>query len=823
MLLSLGALLMAAAATMLSTSIAAELIAAGRARDYLTSFAEQRARLASDQGLRRAEVVPVTDPAEPTRLPRYFDPVAARGDLTLRPTSVLRASLLATDGTIVYRDPASPITPLQPATLEAARSAMQRGETIAVLDEASPSTIYAVIRGQERGLSVLTPVVVDGRSIAVYWLELGPTFASVVRSPLIPYHLAGLVAIGLIVAAALVWVLSESRVQARVKVTLLEEELAAQRWLAKSREERLSAFMGNSADIVTILSPDAEVRYQSPLAEQTWGPQPSGSGGILSRLHPEDLNAVGVLLRQVAAKPGAQFSTEVRLKHLDNSWHVFDLTAKNLVHDRHIDGILATWRDCTERKLFEEQLRELAYHDTLTALPNRALFMDRLQAALARSGGRRRPIGVLFLDLDNFKTINDGLGHDAGDRLLRDVAHRLRRIMRPGDTVARFGGDEFTVLLEDIDGEAAASEMADRIATALRPPTTIDGHEVFPAFSIGIAVSSPEVATAESLLRNADSAMYHAKANGKARAELFDASMVEVNVDRLELEADLRHAIERDELRVLYQPIVSLESGRVLEAEALVRWQHPRHGLVSPGRFIPIAEETGLVVPIGNWVLEEACRQTHIWNTRYGGERAITVGVNLAARQLMQPDLVTQVADVLLRTGLEPARLKLEITESVLVQDTAAAIERMMGLKWLGVQLAIDDFGTGYSSLAYLKQFPVDTLKIDRAFVSGLGRDANDSAIVQSVISLGRALGLSITGEGIETPRQIEALRELGCDRGQGFYFARPQLDEVVGQMISRGTTKIDVLTPSASVSPDLWSETRAEPRIGNARQSPAA
>jgi diguanylate cyclase (GGDEF)-like protein len=439
-------------------------------------------------------------------------------------------------------------------------------------------------------------------------------------------------------------------------------------------------------------------------------------------------------------------------------------------------------REVIERARAEAALSRLAFYDTLTELPNRALFLDRLDHALNRADRTHRSIAVMFLDLDNFKVVNDSLGHTVGDLLLSTVSERLRSSLRMSDTVARFGGDEFTILLEDLDGPDGALPTAERIVEAVREPVLLEGTEVVPSFSIGIVIGTPGRDRPDELLRNADLAMYRAKVNGKARFEVFDQSMNAHAKERLELEAELRRALERHELRLHYQPIVSFDTGQIRAVEALARWQHPRRGLVSPVQFIPIAEETGLIVPLGRWVLEEACRQIKQWQTIHPEAVQLLVSVNLSGRQLQTPRFVDEVRQVLADCDFDPACLQLEITETAVMKDTNATIKALHELKELGVKLAIDDFGTGYSSLSYLRQFPVDMLKIDRSFVDGLGREAHDTELVRSVIAMAKSLSLAVTSEGIETTEQLHQLLELGCDRGQGFYFARPLPPEAFGR-----------------------------------------
>ena len=421
-----------------------------------------------------------------------------------------------------------------------------------------------------------------------------------------------------------------------------------------------------------------------------------------------------------------------------------------------------------------EQLTQQAFRDSLTELPNRALFMDRLSHGLTRAKRRHEHLAVLFLDLDRFKVINDTLGHAVGDQVLVEVSNRLSGAVRPGDTVARLGGDEFGLLLEDVADAETAEAVAERIEAELSKSLLFEGREVFITASIGIALSSARLGMPEEILRDADLAMYHAKAKGKARHEVFDSSMSASALDRMDLEMDLRSAISRHEFRLHYQPILRLDTGRITEVEALIRWQHAKRGLLQPDSFIGLTEETGLIVPIGQWVLTEACRQARVWQLEFPSAPPLVMSVNLSAKQFQNPSLVEEVTQALTESGLDAASLKLEITESVVMQDAPATLAKLQELKDLGIRLAIDDFGTGYSSLGYLKSFPVDTLKIDRSFVKGLSKDGNDSAIVRAVVTVAKSLNMDVTAEGVETDEQRVELKALGCDRGQGFLFARP-------------------------------------------------
>ncbi len=444
--------------------------------------------------------------------------------------------------------------------------------------------------------------------------------------------------------------------------------------------------------------------------------------------------------------------------------------------------------EALQRRRRYSQALEMAHqalHDALTGLPNRLLVGERLEQALARSARSGTEVAVLFIDLDRFKLINDSRGHAAGDELLVTVAERLRRVVRADDVMARFGGDEFVVVVEDRAAAFEASVMAERILAELRQPVIVDGQEVFLSASVGIATSDG-IGSPNSLLRDADAAMYRAKAKGRDRAEFFDATMQTEATEHLEIQSALHRAIERDELRVYYQPVIDLVSGAVAGVEALVRWQHPQHGLVSPASFIPLAEDTGLIVPIGAWVLDQATDQLARWRQQSWG-RSLTVSVNLSARQLRQPELIPTLMASLLATGLDPGALCLELTETTFMEDAGSHRETLTGLRDLGLGLAIDDFGTGYSSLTYLKRFPVSVLKIDQAFVRGLGEDAADTAIVKSVIDLAHALGLVVVAEGVETADQMVYLRALGCDMGQGYYFARPQPAEDIEALLEAG------------------------------------
>jgi diguanylate cyclase (GGDEF)-like protein/PAS domain S-box-containing protein len=551
--------------------------------------------------------------------------------------------------------------------------------------------------------------------------------------------------------------------------------------VVRQSEERFRSLVQNTSDVILIVSEGGRITYQSPAADTAWGyatdelvDQP-----IAALIHPGDSKAFQEISGQLLLTPRATASTEIRLRTRDGSWRFATVILTNLLHEPGVAGLVATAHDITERKAFEEQLTRQAFHDSLTGLPNRLLFRDRLDQALARAGRRHGDVGLVFLDLDNFKQINDSLGHGAGDELIREAAQRLRECVREEDTLARLGGDEFVILLDFLTEEAEAICLADRITARFGEPFRFAGKGYVVSISIGIVTrgaedDGAEDGGAENMLRDADIAMYRAKSSGKARYVIFDPVMHTDALARLEFESELREAIGRDELVVHYQPIVELDGARISEVEALVRWQHPVRGSISPMDFIPIAEETGLIVPLGQWVLEQACRQVAAWQVRYPMIPPLTVSVNLSPRQFENRGLLDDVKRALTQSGLAPTSLKLEITESTIMRDVEATVSTMGQLKALGVHLAIDDFGTGYSSLAYLKRLPLDVLKIDRSFVSGIGLDREDRAIVKAIISLAKSLKLSVTAEGIETEEQSSLLREWACEQGQGYYFARP-------------------------------------------------
>ncbi|MGH9102659.1 MAG: putative bifunctional diguanylate cyclase/phosphodiesterase [Acidimicrobiales bacterium] len=529
----------------------------------------------------------------------------------------------------------------------------------------------------------------------------------------------------------------------------------------------------NSSDLVTVVSPGGEILYQSPSAQRLLGVAPSELVGrsLSSIVHPEDAPAVQRTLDVLRLAPDATAGVELRLRHGDGSWREMETMATH-ADDRAVGGTVLNTRDVTDRKVLEQELMHQAFHDSLTGLANRALLRDRLTRALERGARRGEQVGLLFFDLDGFKTVNDSLGHDAGDELLQVVAERLVAACRKGDAVARLGGDEFAVLLDEDVSEAQAVAISRRILASFREPCLLRSQEVLLSGSIGIALSPGGAGDAGALLRDADTAMYVAKANGRGRFELFSPEMQDRAVEHLEMQGALQRGLVQHEFVLHYQPIFDLATGRLEGAEALLRWRSPERGMVPPAAFLPAAEQGGLMVSLGRWVLREACARAGEWRRRVPG---LSVSVNVSPRQLVEADLADQVAEALAWAGLEPSNLVLEITEGSLLRDVEETRRVLGELKGLGVRLAIDDFGTGASSLSHLRAFPVDILKIDKSFVDGLSSSSADgAAFIRTIVSLAETLQLRTVAEGIEDEGQAAALVSLGCGSGQGFLLARP-------------------------------------------------
>jgi diguanylate cyclase (GGDEF)-like protein/PAS domain S-box-containing protein len=561
-------------------------------------------------------------------------------------------------------------------------------------------------------------------------------------------------------------------------------------------ESRFRALVQNASDIITVVDRDGTIQYVSPSIERVLGHQVQDRIGqnLFSQVHPDDVARVTSLFTKRLVVPGIAPSIQFRVRHSDESWRYLESIGNNLLANPEVRGIVINSRDVTDRKALEAKLAHQAFHDPLTGLANRALFLDRLTHALARASRHPGTVAVLFVDLDNFKIVNDSLGHGHGDELLIAVGQRLERCVRPADTVARLGGDKFTILAEDLSVPNDAARLAERLASCLDAPMTVGGREIVVTASIGIALSSPEHDRPEELLREADLAMYRAKETGKACYQVFDPGLNARILARLELEHDLCRAIDHQDLLLHYQPIIELATGRVAAMEALVRWQHPVRGLVPPVEFIPLAEETGLILPIGSWVLAEACCQARVWQERAPREPPLAMSVNVSVRQLQHPEFVSEVATVLRETGFDAGQLQLELTESVLVDYLDGAVPTLRELHNLGVRLALDDFGTGYSSLSYLKRLPVNALKIDKAFVDEVVTDYEAWAILESIVRLGHAMGMRVTAEGIESPEQVAGVRTLGVDTAQGYHFGRPLPAEAATRLLAEQATGLPSL-----------------------------
>jgi diguanylate cyclase (GGDEF)-like protein/PAS domain S-box-containing protein len=558
----------------------------------------------------------------------------------------------------------------------------------------------------------------------------------------------------------------------------VSEELA-------SRERRFRALVAHASHLIFVLDVTGRVEYVSPSVEHVLGYTPEEMLGQLVEPLAEDAPLVAAAFRAALDHPGRPFTLDARAHHKRGGWRWIEATFTNLLDDPDVRAVISNARDVTERREAEAQLELLAYRDPLTALPNRALLLDRIDAALTASRHDHGLVALLLLDLDHFKVINDSMGHEAGDVLLCAISERLRRTVRPGDTVGRLGGDEFVVLCDSIEDDDTARAIAQRLADALSEPFTIAGREIHASCSVGVAIAHAGTASSTDLLRDADSAAYRAKELGRGRCEFFDDDLRARADARLDIEAGLRHAVERDEIVVHYQPIIDVQTGTVNGFEALVRWRRSDGELLMPGAFLDVAESSGLIVPIGEEVLRQALGQLARW-IEVEPDRPPTISVNLAPRQLNHPGAVELVRSSIAAAGVPAELVIVEITETALMEDVPGTMQVLTDLRALGVRLAIDDFGTGYSSLAYLRQFDVDVVKIDRSFVHDLGSSREGSAIVAAVTSLARALGLSVVAEGVETVEHLASLFTLGCDKAQGYFFSRPVDGDAATQFLCR-------------------------------------
>jgi len=575
------------------------------------------------------------------------------------------------------------------------------------------------------------------------------------------------------------------------------------------REQLFQLITENAADMIAVIDRNGQRVYNSPAYQKILGysPEELAATSSTDQIHPDDRSRV-LEASAKARSTGRGERLEYRIRHKDGSWRFLESTASAIRSaEGETDGLVIVNRDVTERRRAEERLTHQSFHDTLTDLPNRSLFLDRLRRAVAVS--RRHSdfkFAVLFIDIDEFKVFNDSLGHNAGDRLLVQIAKRLTAGLRAADTVsrprvgedtelfvgvstlARPGGDEFTVLIEEVHDPSDAIRVAERIQQSLAVPFDVNGQEIVLSASVGIAFGNNGVMEASDLLRDAEIAMYRAKSSGKARREVFDQAMHAGAIKRLQLETDLRRALDLNQFRVYYQPIVSLHSGKIVGFETLSRWQRPE-GLVMPGDFIAVADETGVILPMNRQLLNDACRQLRSWQALFPSDPPLTINVNITPRQFAQPDLAAQIGKALEETGLDACCLNLEITETIAMGDAERSAVVLKELKALGVRLDIDDFGTGYSSLSRLQRFPVDSLKIDRSFISRMITDVETGAIVRIIVMLAHGLRLKVVAEGVETQAQADLLKDIGCELAQGYLYSKPEPAETIEQLLRNSAT----------------------------------
>ncbi|MGI8484343.1 MAG: putative bifunctional diguanylate cyclase/phosphodiesterase [Thermomicrobiales bacterium] len=539
----------------------------------------------------------------------------------------------------------------------------------------------------------------------------------------------------------------------------------------RTSEVRFRALVQDASDIVVVLGAEGQFQYSSQALERILGyPEASfADAPYLDMVHPDDLDTVRHAWQSVIQTPASRVQVTYRTRNVKGDWVWLDGIMTNLLEVPEVAGIVINVRDVTEQKRLEAQLRHLALHDPLTGLPNRTLLADRMDQALRLAAVSGHRVGLLFLDVDYFKQVNDAFGHPVGDTFLQEIADRLRSLVQVSDTVARIGGDEFVLLVPGIGNELHATELAERVQAAMTAPFVWNGHEVVVGVTIGIAVSEPGLKHPEILLRDGDAALYRAKQAGRGRSIVHVPEMTGIAERRWRLKMDVGEAADRDELVMHYQPIVMLASGDVTGMEALLRWQHPVYGLISPDEFIPLAEEAGQIVALGRWGLARVCEMLSYW-----GARAPEIGLNLSATQFNDPTLVSAIVAQIARTGIDPRKLRLEITEHIVIDDIVATVSTLNQLRNLGVGVSIDDFGSGYSSLRYLRELPVTGVKLDRSFMRGLETDPGAQAMVTGIVSLTHAIGLSVTAEGIETARQLALVRAIGCDQGQGYLLAPP-------------------------------------------------
>jgi diguanylate cyclase (GGDEF)-like protein/PAS domain S-box-containing protein len=570
----------------------------------------------------------------------------------------------------------------------------------------------------------------------------------------------------------------------------------------RATERYYHALVQSSSDVITVVDPDLTVRYVSDSMAAIFGHQPAELIGQKLEAMAGGPSPLTQAVSRTAAEPGHVSRVEWELTDATGRVRHAESAVTNLVEDPSVGGLVINTRDATDQVALEHQLRHQAFHDPLTGLANRALLTDRAEQALARSVRSDATVAVLLVDLDGFKAVNDSLGHQVGDVVLSEVARRLGSLVRSEDTVARLGGDEFVILVDDVGGSEEAKALAQRVCDVLRPRFSLPGWDYAVTASVGVAVGTASGTDVPDLLRDADTAMYVAKTGGKDSVRVFAPSMHERAHERFRLQVDLRDALERSELVLFYQPIFEMVDGRLKGFEALLRWSHPTRGLIAPERFIPLAEENGLIVPVGRWVLREAVTQLMAWDRRHQSARALSVSVNVSTVQLTAHSLIGDVKGVLERSGIAPSRLVLEITEGSLANETERIIEVLEELRGLGVRIAIDDFGTGYASLSHLQRLPVDILKVDKSFVTALSEGGKSRDLLQAILGVGQALSLAVVAEGIEAQTQMTTLKEMGCEMAQGFLVGKPSPAEVAESLLGGGLSQGAARVPAAFLSP---------------------
>jgi diguanylate cyclase (GGDEF)-like protein/PAS domain S-box-containing protein len=594
-----------------------------------------------------------------------------------------------------------------------------------------------------------------------------------------------------------------SLVLARMSTLMHLHERVTEREAELRSETRLGALIRNASDVVCLVDRAARVSFISSSAQRILGraPEELVGTGLAELVHPDDAQRVAGFLSSLATQPSARpASAEFRVLKAKNLWRDVEALGTNLLHDEQIEAIVLNIRDISERKAFQAELEHQAFHDTLTGLPNRALFRNRVEHALASQRRNGRPVSVLFLDVDDFKLVNDSLGHAAGDEVLKEVARRIDDCMRPVDTAARLGGDEFAILIHEAESELQSVEIATRLMNGLAAPMSLGGRAVAIATSVGIAFSEQGATStrdAEELLRNADAAMYMAKESGKGQYRIFEPEMHAAALARLELKADLQRALHAGEFTLRYQPIMDLERADMAGMEALVRWEHPTRGTVPPLEFVPLLEDTGLIVQVGHHVLREACSFAARMQAAVPREPPLSMAVNVSVAQLQRAEFIEEVREALADSEIPPSSLTLELTESVMMQDMELSLMRLNALRELGVKLAIDDFGTGYSSLNYVRQFPVDVLKIDRSFLAD--RNPEVTELTAAIVQVARIFNLKAVAEGIESDGQLQQLQGIHCDFGQGFHFAEPLGADAILEMACRRPDLSGKREPTAS------------------------